>query len=92
MEARTSKIARQRLLPCGDKPSPTIRRPEVATGSDNILLGYLYGGSKALAAMGAPFWRGEYSEVPVLMNTLKVNNVPTLDCNQTPAHLFCVEP
>jgi hypothetical protein len=45
--------------------------------SDNVLLAYLYGSSKALAAFGAPFWRGEYIEAPVLYNTLKVNGTPT---------------
>jgi hypothetical protein len=45
--------------------------------SDNILLSYLYGSSKALAAMGAPFWRGTYGHFPAIYNQLKVNGAPT---------------
>jgi len=46
-----------RLLPAGLASS-------VSSGtlaSDNLALSYLYGSSRAIAALGDPFWRGHYA-------------------------------
>jgi hypothetical protein len=39
--------------------------------SDNIALGYLYGSSSALAALGDPHWRGHYAQFPKIYQALK---------------------
>ncbi|WP_437675336.1 LamG domain-containing protein [Sorangium sp. So ce131] len=41
--------------------------------ADNIAMAYLYGSSKAVAAMGDPFWRGHYAHHPTIFRELKVN-------------------
>ncbi len=44
---------------------------------DNLLMSYLYGTSKTLAAFGAPNLRVEYSEAPTMYNALMSNGTPT---------------
>jgi hypothetical protein len=40
--------------------------------SDNVLLGWLYGSSQAVAGSGDPFTRGHYANHPTVWNRLKV--------------------
>jgi hypothetical protein len=42
-----------------------------ATVGDNIALSYLYGSSRAIAALGDPFWRVHYAHFPTIYHALK---------------------
>jgi hypothetical protein len=42
--------------------------------AENIAVSYLYGSSKALAAMGDPHWRGHYAHAPTVYQELKNNS------------------
>ena len=41
--------------------------------ADNLALSYLYGSSKALAALGDPSWRGHYANYPLMYREMKVS-------------------
>jgi hypothetical protein len=41
--------------------------------SDNVLLAYLYGSSRALAASGNPSWRGHYAHFPFMYKAMKLD-------------------
>ena len=53
--------------------SPSTTDAPVLAG-DNLAVSYLYGSSKALAALGDPNWRGHYANHPLIFRELKKNS------------------